>query len=223
MKIRKMDITLMILLILILMTTFPVYADQIQLNNGESFSGEIQNTNIRIRTPYAELNIQSKYLSKIDKDNRAQSEDAPEKILFIFRASENNRFSGELLSGITLVANGDQRSFSAEEILSVNFSDNKAFNDNKNVSINLKNGDFFFGNTVEDSISINTSLGSPLSIRYNNMVSIEYLKDEDIYLIRRNNSSDVKSNLKDQKIIIWPAAGEIFELKLSYLQKLVFN
>ena len=201
------------ILILILLFTTPIYADQIDLTNGDSFRGEVENSSIRIRTSYAELTIQSQYLNKINREEER----------FVLRASENNKFSGEILNNINFSLNGDQRTFSASEINSIDFSNNKAFNNNRKVTISLKNGDFFFANTVEDSISVKTSLGSPLNIRYDNIISIEYLIEEDSYLIRRRDTSEVKVDFAQQKIIVWPAAGDIFELNLNYLQKLVVN
>ncbi len=201
------------ILILILLFTTPIYADQIELTNGESYRGEVENSSIKIRTPYAELSIQSKYLNKI---NRGEE-------IFVLRASENNKFSGEILTNINFSLNGNQRNFTSSEISSIDFSNNEPFNNNRKVTISLKNGDFFFANTVEDSISVKTSLGSPLNIRYVNITSIEYLSEEDTYLIRRKDNSEVEVDFAQEKIIVWPAAGDIFELNINYLQKLIVN
>ena len=87
----------------------------------------------------------------------------------------------------------------------------------------LKNRDFFFANTVEDRITINTSLGSSLNLSYDSLVLIEYLPGKDSYLIKRKNNSDIKADLSGQKIIIWPAAAEIIEVDFSYIKKINFN
>lgn len=208
----KLKITLLLIIILVLFTT-QIYADQIQLQSGESLRGKVLNDNLRVQTAYAEINIQTQYLNKV---SAAQGN-------FIFKASENNQFSGNLSSQINFSVNGSQRTINAAEIKTINFSNTSSFNNNKQVSINLKNGDFFFASMVEDSLGINTSLGSALNISYQNIRSIEYLNNEDLYLIRRDNASDVKSNLSGQKFIIWPAAGEIFELDFAYVRKIVFN
>lgn len=205
---------LMILILLtILISTTAVSADQIELQNGEVLRGEITNSSIKIRSSYAEINIQNQFFKKIERGDEN----------FIFHLSENNRFSGVILEQINLTANSGERTIAPEEIKVVEFSDYSKFNNNRRVSVTTTAGDFFFANTVEDSISIKTSLGSPLNIKYSNIVNIEYLKDEEIYLIRRSDSSEIKAEFAQQKIIIWPAAGEIFEFDLNYLQKLLVN
>lgn len=190
-----------------------VFADQIELQNGQKLRGEVQNDSLRLRADYAELNLQSQYINKINRENGG----------FVIRASENNRFSGQLLTEVRFLANDGERVFSPSEITSIDFSGSDSFNDNNAISVSLRNGDFFLASTVDNSIAINTSLGSPLNISYNNIVSIEYISDEDIYLVKRNNSSDIKSDLSGKKIIVWPAAGEIFELEFNYLEKIDFN
>ncbi len=202
---------LVILFILIFTTT--ISADQIELQNGKAYRGEIKNSGIKIRTSYAEINIQSRFLKNIKKENDN----------FVFSLSENNKFSGELVDNIIIVLDSGQENFSPSEIKAVNFSNTSSFKNNKSVNITTTNGDFFFANTVEDSISIKTSLGSPLNIRYSNISSIEYLKNEDLYLINRKNASEIKANFSQQSLILWPSAGEIFELDLNYLQKLIVN
>lgn len=194
-----------------------VSADQIELQNGEKIRGEVQNESLGLQTPYAKLNIQKQYLSKINRELRNGEE------IFIFRASENNRFSGQLLTEIRFLLNGSERVFAASEIRSVDFSSSSNFNANKEISISLKNGDFFFASTVENAISISTSLGSSLKINYDKLLAIEYLNNEKTYLIKRENASEIKSNLQGQKIIVWPAAAEIVELNFDYITKVNFN
>ena len=205
---------LVVLTILFILTfTTVISADQLKLQNGQSFRGEIRNSSIKIRTSYAEINIQSRFLKNIKKEAGN----------FVFSLSENNKFSGELLDEITIALDSGQSSYSSAEIEAVNFSNTSSFKNNKAVNITTTNGDFFFANTVEDSISIKTSLGSPLNIKYSNISSIEYLNNENIYLINRKNASEIKADFSQQSLILWPSAGEIFELDLNYLQKLVVN
>lgn len=204
---------LILTLLFILMFTSTISADQLELQGGQAIRGTVQNNNIRLRTSYADINIQSRFLKSIKRENGS----------FLFRLSENNRFSGELLNNITIAADSGDRTFNPAEIEAVNFSNTSNFKNNKGVNVTTTNGDFFFANTVEDSISIQTSLGSPLNIQYSNIASIEYLKNEDIYLINRKNASEVKANFSQSKLILWPSAGEIFELDLNYLQKLILN
>jgi len=205
---------LVVLTILFILTfTTVISADQLKLQNGQSFRGEIRNSSIKIRTSYAEINIQSRFLKNIKKEAGN----------FVFSLSENNRFSGELLDEITIALDSGQSSYSSAEIEAVNFSNTSSFKNNKAVNITTTNGDFFFANTVEDSISIKTSLGSPLNIKYSNISSIEYLNNENIYLINRKNAAEIKAEFSQQSLILWPSAGEIFELDLNFLQKLVFN
>ena len=204
---------LILILFFVLFFTASVYADQVELQNGQSVRGQVQNNNIEVRTSYAEINIQGRFLKSIKNENGG----------FVFRLSENNRFSGELLNNITIASDSGERTFSPAEIETVNFSNTSSFKNNKGVNVTTTNGDFFFANTVEDSISIKTSLGSPLNISYSNIVSIEYLSSEDLYLINRRNASEVKANFSQQRLILWPSAGEIFEMDLNYLQKLIVN
>lgn len=204
---------LILILFFVLFFTASVYADQVELQNGQSVRGQVQNNNIEVRTSYAEINIQSRFLKSIKRQNGS----------FVFRLSENNRFSGELLNNISIRSDSGERSFSPADIEAVNFSNTSSFKNNRGVNVTATNGDFFFANTVEDSISIKTSLGSPLNISYDNIVSIEYLSSEDLYLINRKNASEVKANFSQQRLILWPSAGEIFEMDLNYLQKLVVN
>ena len=209
---KKYLVTFILLFLIAVMLSPSVLADQIELQNGQQLRGEVQNSSLTLQTSYAELNLLSQYINKIDRANGS----------FVIRASASNRFSGQLLSDIIFRTNGREQTFSAAEINSIYFSRNDAFNDNTQISVSLRNDDFFSASTVENSISINTSLGS-LNISYNNLNSIEYLEGEDIYLIRRNNASDIKANLSDQKIIVWPAAAEIVELKFAYVSQINFE
>ena len=209
----RIKVEFIMIILFIMLFSASVSADQIELQNGNSLRGEVQNDSIQLKTNYAQLNIQIKYLNKLTRENGN----------FTARASENNRFSGELLSDIIVSVNGEQRNFSASEINTINFSRSDSFSNNKNLAVTLKNGDFFFANSVEESISISTSLGSSLSINYSNLNSIEYLSGEDLYLITRNNASEIKSNLSGQKIIVWPAAAEITEIDFNYIAKIQFN
>lgn len=209
---RKLKTSILILLIIIVASTV-VSADQIELQNGNNLRGEVQNDSILLKTNYAQLNIQSRYLNKINRENGN----------FVFRAAENNKFSGQLLSEIVFLANGSERKFAASEIDNINFSANDSFNNNKKLSLTLTNEDFFFASTVEENISVSTSLGSSLTLSYNNINSIEYLSGENIYLITRNNGSNIKTDLSGQKLIIWPAAAEIIELEFDYVRKITFN
>lgn len=209
MKFKK---TILFIIILFLFTN-PIYADQIRLENGEDLRGEVLNENLKIKTVYAEINIQTQYLNKISSGNQG----------FVFIASENNQFSGDLVSQINFSLNGKKRDINTAQIKSINFSNSSSFNNNKQAAVNLKNGDFFFASLVEDSLGIDTSLGSALNISYSNIDSIEYINNKNSHLLRRNNGSDVNSNLNGQKIIVWPAAGEIFELDFEYIRKIKFN
>jgi len=209
---KKYLVTFILLFLIAVMLSPSVLADQIELQNGQQLRGEVQNSSLTLQTSYAELNLLSQYINKIDRANGS----------FVIRASASNRFSGQLLSDIIFLTNGREQTFSAAEINSIYFSRNDAFNDNTQISVSLRNDDFFSASTVENSISINTSLGS-LNISYNNLNSIEYLEGEDIYLIRRNNASDIKANLSDQKIIVWPAAAEIVELEFAYVSEINFE
>jgi len=209
---KKYLVTFILLFLIAVMLSPSVLADQIELQNGQQLRGEVQNSSLTLQTSYAELNLLSQYINKIDRANGS----------FVIRASASNRFSGQLLSDIIFRTNGREQTFSAAEINSIYFSRNDAFNDNTQISVSLRNDDFFSASTVENSISINTSLGS-LNISYNNLNSIEYLEGEDIYLIRRNNASDIKANLSDQKIIVWPAAAEIVELEFAYVSEINFE
>jgi hypothetical protein len=205
-------ITFSLLFLIAVVLSPSVLADQIELQNGQRLRGDVQNSSLTLQTSYAKLNLQSQYINKIDRANGS----------FVVRASANNRFSGQLLSDIIFLADGGERSFSASEIKSVDFSNSNVFNDNTQISVSLRNGDFFSASTVENSISINTSLGS-LNISYNNLSSIEYQGGEDIYLIRRNNASDIEANLSGKKIIVWPAAAEIVELEFVYVSEINFE
>lgn len=209
---KQIIIFIMLSLILFIMST-AVFADQIELQNGQKLRGEVQNDSLRLETVYAELNLQRQYINKINRENGD----------FVFRASENNRFSGQLLTELRFLTNGEERVFAASEIRSIDFSGSDSFSDNKGISVSLRNGDLFFASTVDNSIAINTSLGSPLNINYSNIVSIEYISGEDIYLVKRNNSADIKSDLSGRKIIVWPAAGEIIELEFEYIEKINFD
>lgn len=210
---KKQMIIFFLLFFMLIMLSTAVFADQIELQGGQKLRGDVQNDSLGLETVYAELKIQSQYINKIDKENG----------IFIFRTSENNRFSGHLLSDVIFLVDGEERAFSASEITSIDFSSNASFRDNKQISLTLKNGDFFFASTVDNSIGIDTSLGSPLNVSYDNIVSIEYLSGEETYSIKRDNSSDIKSDLSGQKIIIWPAAAEIVELEFGYIKKITFE
>ncbi|RAK07493.1 hypothetical protein C8C77_11339 [Halanaerobium saccharolyticum] len=209
---KKHLVAFILLFLIAVMLSPAVFADQIELQNGQQLRGDVQNSSLTLQTSYAELNLQSQYINKIDRANGN----------FVIRASASNRFSGQLLSDITFLANGGEQTFAASEISSVDFSNSNAFNDNTQISVSLRNGDFFSASTVDNSISVNTSLGS-LNISYNNLTTIEYLSGEDIFLIRRNNASDIEANLGGQQIIVWPAAAEIVELEFDYVSEIAFN
>lgn len=209
---KKYTILIFVLIIILFLST-AVSAAQIELQNGQILRGEVKNDSFQLKTNYGQLNIQRRYLNKLNHENG----------IFTVRAAENNKFSGELQTEIVFLTKGKEQTFAAAEIKSINFDSYDSFNDNKQISLTLSNQDFFFANTVEDTVSINTSLGSPLNLRYENIISIEYLAEENLYLIKRNNASDIKSDLSEQKIIVWPAAAEIIEINFDYIRKINFN
>lgn len=210
---RKVKYLLVMLLFFSLIFSQPIFADQIELKNGNSLRGEVQNNTLQLKTNYAQLNIQSRYLTKIKNENG----------VFRVKAAANNRFSGQLMTDINFVSGASNKKLAAAEIASINFSSTDAFSNNKELKLSLKNGDFFFANPVEKSISLNTSLGSSVNLNYNNIKSIEYLAGEDLYLINRVKGAAVKSNLKNKKIIVWPAAAEIIEIDFNQLQQITFK
>lgn len=200
-----------LLLLIIFTTTFMVSADKITLQNGDSYRGELLNDSLKIKTSYAEINIQSNYLKQIVKE---------ENNLFLLKAVENNRFSGNILSNLRFSSDGEELVINKEDLKLLDLSNPQGFNDNKSVSIKINNGDYYYANLMVESISIQTSLGSPLNVKFSNINSIEYLKNENLYLIDRKQGEDIKANFAQNKLIVWPAAGEIFELNLNYLQRL---
>ncbi len=200
-----------LLLLIIFTTTFMVSADKITLQNGDSYRGELLNDSLKIKTSYAEINIQSNYLKQIVKE---------ENNLFLLKAVENNRFSGNILGNLRFSSDGEELVINKEDLKLLDLSNPQGFNDNKSVSIKINNGDYYYANLMVESISIQTSLGSPLNVKFSNINSIEYLKNENLYLIDRKQGEDIKANFAQNKLIVWPAAGEIFELNLNYLQRL---
>lgn len=210
---RKVKYLLVMLLFFSLIFSQPIFADQIELKNGNSLRGEVQNNTLQLKTSYAQLNIQSRYLTKIKNENG----------VFRVKTAANNRFSGQLMTDINFASGASNKKIAAAEIASINFSSTDAFSNNKELKLSLKNGDFFFANPVEKSISLNTSLGSSVNLNYNNIKSIEYLAGEDLYLINRVKGAAVKSNLKNKKIIVWPAAAEIIEIDFNQLQQITFK
>lgn len=198
-------------LLLIFIFTSPILADKIELQNGSVLRGEVNNSSIRLKNSYAEIDIQTQFINKIDRENGT----------FIFRLPEKNKFSGEIIDSISFKGNAGEENYDSSNIKSIVFSNTSSFNNNKSISVKTDNGDFFFANTVEDGINIKTSLGSPLNIKYNNITGIEYLNNENLYLIKRKDESEVKAEFAQQKIILWPAAGEIFELDLNFLRRLI--
>lgn len=210
---RKVKYLLVMLLFFSLIFSQPIFADQIELKNGNSLRGEVQNNTLQLKTNYAQLKIQSRYLTKIKNENG----------VFRVKAAANNRFSGQLMTDINFASGASNKKIAAAEIASINFSSTDAFSNNKELKLSLKNGDFFFANPVEKSISLNTSLGSSVNLNYNNIKSIEYLAGEDLYLINRVKGAAVKSNLKNKKIIVWPAAAEIIEIDFNQLQQITFK
>ena len=208
--INKKSFIFFLTLLTILLLNSAVVADKLNLQNGETYRGELLNDSLKIRTSYAEINIQSSYLTKISRENNQ---------LYVLKAVENNIFSGNLLTELRFAANGSEMNIS-NDLDFVDLSSPEKFNDNKAISVTINNGDYFYANLMVESISIQTSLGSPLNINFSNISSIKYLKNEELYLIERKNGEDIKANFAQNKLIIWPAAGEIFELDLNYLEKL---
>ncbi|MFW6000973.1 MAG: hypothetical protein ACOCQE_01265 [Halanaerobium sp.] len=211
---RNIKCIISLLLLLILSFTFMVSADKITLQNGDSYRGELLNDNLKIKTSYAEVNIQSSYLNQIIKE---------ENEVFLIKAVENNRFSGDLLSDLRFSSDGEELVINKEDLKLLDLSSPQSFNDNKAVSVTVKNGDYFYANSMVDSISVQTSLGSPINIKFSSINSIEYLKNEELYLIKRKQGDDIKAEFAQNKLVVWPAAGEIFELDLNHLQRLELN
>jgi hypothetical protein len=211
---RNIKYIISLLLLLVLSFTFMVSADKITLQNGDSYRGELLNDNLKIKTSYAEVNIQTSYLNQIIKEKNNT---------FLIKAVENNRFSGHLLSDLKFSSDGEELVISKEDLKLLDLSSPQGFNDNKAVSVTVKNNDYFYANLMVDSISIQTSLGSPLNIKFSSINSIEYLKNEELYLINRKQGDDIKAKFAQNKLIVWPAAGEIFELNLNHLQRLDLN
>jgi hypothetical protein len=212
-KIIKISSAVLFLFLFLFILNGTVAADQLTLTNGKSYRGEILTNSFSLKTEYAEINIQTQYLSKITRKNT----------LFILKAAENNKFSGQLQGTIKFRSDSQELNINLQDLSSLDFSQTAKFSNNKAVSVSLTNNDYFSANTVENGININTSLGSPLNIPFSKLISIEYLAAKDVYLIKRQNDSAVEATFSQNKIVLWPAAGEIFELNLNYLKKMTFN
>ena len=146
-------------------------ADTLVLRDGEELSATILNESFNLRTAYADLKIERRWIAGIDLGAAAGT---IESVITV----NSNRFSGFLSDSafVARLADGKQTEIRREKVLKAVFRIQEGESDGtpRNQFVFLKNGDFFTGKVMNESLVI-ASKTNRVSIRPSEMASATFV------------------------------------------------
>lgn len=201
-----------IVALLIFLVSFSAAADEIVLSNGESYKGKLLNDSLKIKTEYAEFNLDSNYLIRVEKRDDK----------FYLRLKDNNHYQADILNELRFESSAETLILNPAELMNLSLSSTNNYDSSHNLSVITINGDFFEANFVEESISIKTKLNAPFELSLKDIVRIERI-DSDLFRFKLKDGRELEAQFAQETIIIWPKAAELIEFKLKQLQKMTLN
>lgn len=198
--------------LLIFALSFSAAADEIVLNNGDSYQGELLNESLKVRTDFAEFELQSDFLLQADRQDEQ----------FDLNLKKDNSYLAQILSELQFKTSSRELKVSPSQLKSLSLKSRDQYSSQSNFSLTTINEDYFTGNFVEESIRIKSDLNSAFELKLKDIAAIERL-DSQFFLFSLRDGRELKAQFAQKTIIIWPTAAELIEFDLGQLQKMDLN
>ena len=204
----------------VLDTERPKDVDILLLRNGDKLTGTVVNENFSIRTSYAHIVIESKYIAGINLEGGANN---IESIITV----NNNRFSGFIDDAFISfkLTNGPQLEIRREKVLKIVFRQRPQETTGMKWRqfMQLKNGDYFHGQILTKDITISTTYAK-IPLDFATTESITLIGDANpLTTVKMTNGDTVQGILETEDIEIELDVGSVIEVYQDRIDRIFFK
>ena len=204
----------------VLDTTRPKDVDILLLRNGDKLTGTVMNESFSIRTSYAHIVIESKYIAGINLEGGANN---IESIITV----NNNRFSGFIDDAFVSfkLTGGPQLEIRREKVLKIVFRQRAQETTGMKwrQSMVLKNGDYFHGQKLTQNIIISTTYAK-IPLDFATTESITLIGDSNpLTIVKMTNGDSVQGILETEDIQIELDVGSVIEVYQDRIDRIFFK
>ena len=204
----------------VLDTTRPKDVDILLLRNGDKLTGTVMNESFSIRTSYAHIVIESKYIAGINLEGGANN---IESIITV----NNNRFSGFIDDAFISfkLTNGPQLEIRREKVLKIVFRQRPQETTGMKWRqfMQLKNGDYFHGQILTKDITISTTYAK-IPLDFATTESITLIGDANpLTTVKMTNGDTVQGILETEDIEIELDVGSVIEVYQDRIDRIFFK
>ncbi len=204
----------------VLDTTRPKDVDILLLRNGDKLTGTVMNESFSIRTSYAHIGIESKYIAGINLEGGANN---IESIITV----NNNRFSGFIDDAFVSfkLTGGPQLEIRREKVLKIVFRQRPQETTGMKwrQSMVLKNGDYFHGQILTQNIIISTTYAK-IPLDFATTESITLIGDSNpLTIVKMTNGDSVQGILETEDIQIELDVGSVIEVYQDRIDRIFFK
>ena len=204
----------------VLDTERPKDVDILLLRNGDKLTGTVVNGSFSIRTSYAHIVIESKYIAGINLEGGANS---IESIITV----NNNRFSGFIDDAFISfkLTNGPQLEIRREKVLKIVFRQRpqETAGMKWRQFVQLKNGDYFHGQILTKDITISTTYAK-IPLDFATIESITLIGDANpLTTVKMTNGDTVQGILETEDIEIELDVGSVIEVYQDRIDRIFFK
>ena len=204
----------------VLDTERPKDVDILLLRNGDKLTGTVVNENFSIRTSYAHIVIESKYIAGINLEGGANN---IESIITV----NNNRFSGFIDDAFISfkLTGGPQLEIRREKVLKIVFRQRPQETTGMKWRqfMQLKNGDYFHGQILTKDITISTTYAK-IPLDFATTESITLIGDANpLTTVKMTNGDTVQGILETEDIEIELDVGSVIEVYQDRIDRIFFK
>jgi len=204
----------------VLDTERPKDVDILLLRNGDKLTGTVVNENFSIRTSYAHIVIETKYIAGINLEGGTNN---IESIITV----NNNRFSGFIDDALISfkLTNGPQLEIRREKVLKIVFRQRPQETTGMKWRqfMQLKNGDYFHGQILTKDITISTTYAK-IPLDFATTESITLIGDANpLTTVKMTNGDTVQGILETEDIEIELDVGSVIEVYQDRIDRIFFK
>jgi len=194
------------------MFTLTANADSLHLNSGESYSGEVLNEYLEIKTSYAEIRLLEAHLTGVENQSGS----------FVITAGDKNIFSGKIVGeALVFDAGRDILTIKNEDIKRIVFEKAEKIAADIKTVFKMSNRDSFLGKLMNKTVTIKSSFGSNLEIATDQIKNINFSSGNKA-VITLKDGKKIDSEITLKSFVIKPGAGRIFSVDASNLKEISF-
>jgi len=197
-----------------------INADILLLRNGDKLTGTVLNESFSIRTSYAQIALESRYIAGINLEGGATN---TEFILTI----NNNRFSGLIEDAFISfkLTSGQLLEIGHEHVLKIIFRQRpqETAGMKWRQFMKLKDGDYFHGQIITKDITISTAYAKIL-LDFATTESITLIGDANLLTtVKMTNGDTVQGILETEDIEIALDVGSVIEVHQDRIDRIFFK